>query len=183
MAVKSEMIPRDQQRLTRTEARYEDPFRALDRFASEMDRIFDSLGFGRSLFPRRVSGWMSPASSPEVSTWMPEIEMYQRNHELVVRADLPGLKKDEVKVDITDQAITIHGERRQEQQNEQGGVYRTERSYGSFYRQIPLPDGAMTDQAKATFKNGVLEITVPSPPDQVTRGRRLDITEGTESRK
>jgi len=101
----------------------------------------------------------------------------------VVRADLPGLKKDDVKVDITDQGITIHGEGRQEQQSEQGGIYRTERSYGSFYRQIPLPEGAMTDQAKAAFKNGVLEITVPSPPDQVTRGRRLEISEGPDSRK
>jgi len=182
MAVKSEIMPRDQQRLSRSEARWEDPFRALDRFASEMDRIFDSFGFGRSLMPRR-GGWTSSGMGTEVNSWMPEIEFYQRNNELVVRADLPGLKKDDVKVDITDQAITIHGERRQEQQSEQGGVYRTERSYGSFYRQIPLPEGTITDQAKATFKNGVLEVTVPSPPDQVTRGRRLEISEGTESRK
>jgi HSP20 family protein len=56
-------------------------------------------------------------------------------------------------------------------------VYRSERSYGSFYREIPLPEGAITEQAKANFKNGVLEITMPAPPEQVRRGRRLEIAE------
>ena len=77
-------------------------------------------------------------------------------------------------------AITIQGERRSEHQEEREGVYRSERSYGSFYRVVPLPEGAMTDQAKATFNNGVLEITMPAPPEQVTRGRRLEISEGTK---
>ena len=111
-------------------------------------------------------------------TWSPQIDVSQKNNELVVRADLPGLTKDDVKVDITDDAITIQGERRKEHEEERGGVYRVERSYGSFYRTIPLPDGAMTDQAKASFKDGVLEITMPAPPEQVTRGRRLEVTEG-----
>ena len=97
-----------------------------------------------------------------------------------VKADLPGLKKEDVKIDITDDAITIQGERRSEHQEEREGVYRSERSYGSFYRVVPLPEGAMTDQAKATFNNGVLEITMPAPPEQVTRGRRLEISEGTK---
>jgi HSP20 family protein len=184
MAVKSEIMPREQQRLGRRESplTIEDPFRALDRFATEMDRIFGSLGFGQSAFMPGRAG-VNPWRGAEVGGWAPDIEVYQRNNELVVRADLPGLKRDDVKVDVTDQAITIHGERRQEKESEQGGVYRTERSYGSFYRQIPLPEGAMTDQAKATFKNGVLEITVPAPPDQVTRGRRLEIAEGSETKK
>ena len=85
------------------------------------------------------------------------------------------MKKEDVAIDVTDDQITISGERRQEQENERGGVYRSERSYGSFSRTIPLPEGAMTDQAKATFKNGMLEIRIPSPPEQVTRGRRLEI--------
>jgi HSP20 family protein len=77
-----------------------------------------------------------------------------------------------VKVDVTDVAITIQGERRREHEEDREGYYRSERSYGSFYRTVPLPDGAMTDQAKATFKDGVLEIRMPAPPEQVTRGRR-----------
>ena len=66
---------------------------------------------------------------------------------------------------------------------ERNGVYRIERSYGSFYRVVPLPDGAMTDQANATFKDGVLEIKMPAPPEQVSRGRRLQISrESSESK-
>jgi len=107
----------------------------------------------------------------------------QQNNELVVRADLPGLKKEDISVDVTDNEITISGERRKEQDTEQGGVYRSERSYGSFARTIRLPEGTMSDQAKASFKDGVLEIRMPTPPEQVTRGRRLEIKESTDPKK
>ena len=106
-----------------------------------------------------------------------------RNSELVVRADLPGLTKDDVKVYVTEDGIMIQGERKREDEEEREGVYRSERSYASFRRVIPLPEGAITDQAKATFKDGVLEITMPAPPEQVRRGRRLEITEGASTKK
>jgi HSP20 family protein len=83
---------------------------------------------------------------------------------------------DDIAVDVSDDAITISGERHQEHKEERGGVYRFERNYGLFYRMIPLPDGAMADRATASFKDGVLEITVPAPPEQVSRGRRLEIS-------
>ena len=89
-----------------------------------------------------------------------------------------GLKPEDVVVEVSDDAITISGERQHEREEERGGLYRVERTYGSFYRVVPLPDGALGDQAKANFNNGVLEITVPSPPEQVSRGRRLEITHG-----
>ena len=114
--------------------------------------------------------------------WAPEIEVTQQGNELVVRADLPGLKKDDVCIDVTDTDISISGERRQEEETQREGVYRSERSYGSFCRTIPLPEGAMADQAKATFKDGVLEIRMPAPP-QATRGRRLEIKEAAEAKK
>ena len=79
--------------------------------------------------------------------------------------------------------VTIEGERRREHEEEKGGVYRCERSYGHFSRMIALPEGAITDQAKATFKDGVLEITMPAPPEAATRGRKLEIAEGAESKK
>ena len=84
---------------------------------------------------------------------------------------------------MTSRLITIQGERRREHEDERAGVYRSERSYGSFQRAIALPEGAITDQAKATFRDGVLEITMPAPPDQVTRGRRLEITEEASAKK
>ena len=172
------------QRTTNQPARREplpssSPFAMLDRFAQEMDRVFDDFGFGRS--------WMRPGSAPWPGLsqqsgflWSPQIEVSQRNNELVVHADLPGVKKDDVSIEVTDDAITISGERRQEQESEREGIYRSERSYGTFCRTIPLPEGAMTDQAKATFKDGVLEITIPAPP-QATKGRRLEISESQKS--
>jgi HSP20 family protein len=86
------------------------------------------------------------------------------------------MTRDDVAVEVTEEAVTIQGERRHESEEEREGFYRSERIYGSFYRVIPLPQGAITDQAKATFRDGVLEITLPAPPS--SKGRRLDIGEG-----
>jgi HSP20 family protein len=114
---------------------------------------------------------------------MPDVEILQRDNTLVIRADLPGLTKDDVKVDVTEDAVTIQGERKREHEEEKGGVYRSERSYGAFFRRIPVPEGTMTDQAKATFKDGVLEVTMPAPPESVKRGRRLEITDASSQQK
>lgn len=117
------------------------------------------------------------------SLWAPQVEAFQRGNEFIVRADLPGLKKDDVKIDLTDDAITIEGERREEHEEDREGYYRTERSYGSFYRVVPLPEGAITDSAKANFSDGVLEIVVQAPPREVSRGRRLEITDSAGAGK
>ena len=113
--------------------------------------------------------------------WTPQIETFQRGNEFVVRADLPGLSKDDVKVDVTDDSITLQGERREEHEEDREGYYRSERTYGSFYRVVPLPEGAISDSAKAQFNNGVLEIVLQAPPKEVSRGRRLDISETANS--
>jgi HSP20 family protein len=154
--------------LTRLPERSASPFRALQRMADEMDRMFDDFGLGRR--------WAAPFwRETGVEAWAPDVEVFQKDNELTIKADLPGLKKDEVTVDITDDAVTIQGERKHEQKEEREGYYRSERSYGSFYRVIPLPEGAISEEAKATFRNGVLEITMPAPP--TPKGRRLEITE------
>lgn len=113
--------------------------------------------------------------------WSPQMETFQRGSEFVVRADLPGLNKDDVKIDITDDTLTIEGERREEHEENREGYYRSERSYGNFYRVVPLPEGAITDSAKANFNNGVLEIVVQAPPREVSRGRRLEIADSGEA--
>ena len=172
----TDVVSRRDQQLARRQAFAASPFRALERFADEVDRMFGDFGFGIGRPFGRAPGFA------DTMTWAPQIEVSQQNNELVIRADLPGLNKDDVKVDVTDDAITLQGERKHEHEEERGGVYRSERSYGSFYRVIPLPEGAITDQAKATFKDGVLEIRLPAPPEQVTRGRRLEIGEGSSKK-
>ncbi len=166
---------RDDQRLSRRQPFRSSPFSMLERFADEVDRMFDDFGLGRS--------WGQSSSSSGVMTWAPQVDVSQNNNELTIRVDLPGMNKEDVKVDLTDDTVTIQGERKREHEEERGGVYRSERSYGSFFRVIPLPEGSIPDQAKATFKNGVLEIKLPAPPEQVSRGRRLEIGDGTEKTK
>jgi HSP20 family protein len=149
----------------------ESPFRALQRMADDMDRMFEDFGLGRR--------WARPFwREARTELWAPDVEVFQKNNELTIRADLPGLKRQDVKVDITDDEICIQGERKHERDEEREGYYRSERGFGSFCRVIPLPEGAITEQAKANFKDGVLEITMPAPP--AARGRRLEVTEGVK---
>lgn len=184
MAEKRSDVLRQEGALTRRDpqADFGSPFRMLERFADEMDRVFDDFGYGR-LTPRTGRSWTRSPWRGELDEWAPEIEVFHRNNELIVRADLPGLTKHDVKVNVTDASITIEGERKRAHEEEREGVYRSERSYGSFYRVIPLPEGTIADQAKATFKDGVLEIAVPAPPEQVRHGRRLEIMEGSPAKK
>jgi HSP20 family protein len=135
-----------------------------DPWIDSIQRFFGGFGLGAA--GNRIGDW---------NIFNPQVETFQRGDQLVVRADLPGLSKDDINVDVTDDAIIISGERRDEFEDEREGVYRTERSYGSFYRAIPLPEGAIADNAKAQFKDGVLEITMPAPPREATRGRRIEI--------
>jgi HSP20 family protein len=95
--------------------------------------------------------------------WIPEMEVAERDHRLIVRADLPGLTKQDVTVTATADLLTIEGERKQEVEDKQNEWSHTERTYGAFTRTIPLPDGVKTSDIKATFENGVLEVIVPLP--------------------
>jgi HSP20 family protein len=140
------------------------PFGMMRRLAEEMDRIFDEF---RSSFPR----FEFPRPLAE---WAPAVEVSERGGNLVVRAELPGLSRNDVKVEVREDVLAIQGERRHEREERKKGVFRSERSYGSFYREIPLPEGIDPAAAKATFKNGVLEVTMPAPP-RPAKGRRVPI--------
>jgi HSP20 family protein len=152
------------------------PFALMRRVAEDMDRMFESFGFGRGRFAPRF--WSEPSerfAEPELAVWAPEIEVFEREGQFVVRADLPGLKKEDVRVDVTDNALIIEGERRKEQEERREGFYRSERSYGRFSRAIPLPEGLDTEDVKAEFKNGVLEVRLPAPKRPAQRRRQIDI--------
>ena len=150
------------------------PFGFVRRFAEDMERMFED--FDTSRFPSFFKREFDQVG------WMPEIEVLQRNGELTVRADLPGLNKDDVKVELTDEALTISGERKEEKEEKREGYYRSERSFGTFYRQIPLPEGAKTETATAKFTDGVLEITMQAPKRE-PRTRRLEIKAAEEIAK
>lgn len=150
-----------------------DPFGIVRRFAEEMDRLFEDFGFRRGLMaPWPISRWSGLGA--DLTTWSPALEVFRRDDRLVIRADLPGLTKDDVKVEVTDDTVTIRGERRQEQEERRAGYYHSERSYGYFCRSIPLPEGAEADKAEANFRDGVLEITMPAPAE-ASRGRLIEV--------
>jgi HSP20 family protein len=144
------------------------PFSMMRRFADEMDRLFEGFGYPAT---ERFGEW-GPAGR-----FAPEVDIFERDGKLVISVDLPGLKKEDVKVDVTEDAVLIEGERKYEHEQREEGLYRSERSYGHFRRQIPLPEGVKPDTARATFKNGVLEITLDAPQSARAR-RRIEIQEG-----
>lgn len=139
------------------------PFSMMRRFTDDMERFFgDFNGFG--LIPRLDAAFDIPKMKKFQKTmWAPQIEVTENDGQFVVRADLPGLKKDDVDIELSEGAIVISGERTQESKKEDDGYFRSERNYGSFYRSIPLPQGFDPEKAHASFANGVLEVTVPVP--------------------
>lgn len=156
----------------------ENPFARMQRFSEEMHRIFEDFGVGRSLFGSRSGR----GREMEPRMWAPQIEVYERDNQLLVCADLPGLKKDDIKVEFNENMLTIQGERRHEFEETQEGYKRSERSYGSFYRSIPLPEDVDSENAKATFQDGVLKVTMPLPQRHQQRSRRIEI-HGTDERQ
>ena len=149
------------------------PFSLMRRFTEEMDRLFEGFG-GRHewlTWPREWEG-----------RWRPNIEMFEKDGQLVVRADLPGLTKNDVKVDITEEALTIQGERKKEHEEKGDTFYRSEGSYGSFYRLVPLPEGVSPESVNATFHDGVLQVTMKAPARPKAELRHVEIKDAAEAK-
>ena len=131
------------------------PFSLMRRMSEELDRVFQEYGLNRD--------------GDNKAGWSPAIEVVEKDGKLNIRAELPGLSPDNVKIEVANDALTIQGERKVEQEENQGGVRRTERQYGFFYRTIPLPERADVEHANAKFQNGVLEISIPVPEQNESR--------------
>lgn len=165
------------------------PFALMQRLMEDMDQIVREFWYGQSagrdfgpggstlapMWTRTARDFWNKPAELGTGLWSPRIEAFERDDHLIVRAELPGVSKDDVKIDITDTVLTIQGERRHEATDQDKGVYRSERSYGRFYRIIPLPEGVDPDKADAKFNDGVLEISVPAPERQQRKGRRLQL--------
>jgi len=148
-----------------------DPFKMLEAMEQEMGRIWrEGWPFGPWLttLPRRLRE--TPTS------WIPRTDVYERNGTLVVKAELPGMKREELDVTIEDDDLVIKGERKAESEVKEQDYYRSERSYGSFYRRTPLPEGADPTMITATYADGVLEIDVPLPAKPPTPERKIPVS-------
>jgi HSP20 family protein len=144
-----------------------DPFALLRQMPLDIDRFFES-------------GW--PMFTPffrsreiDAAKWSPQVDVVERGGQLVTRVDLPGLKKEDVKVEIADGYLAISGERKREKEEKNEQFYRCEREYGSFYRAVPLPESVKLEDVKATFADGVLEVSVPLPVVVAPKARQVEI--------
>jgi len=130
------------------------PSRALSAF-EQMDRLFEDF------FGRRFGTWWPGVRWPAEMEVSPSVDIFEDKDEVVVKAEIPGMVKEDVDVNITENTLTISGEKKKEEKVEKKDYYCFERSYGSFSRSFRLPSDVQTEKAKATFKNGVLEIRLP----------------------
>ena len=130
-----------------------EPGREVDSLQSEVNRVFDAF-FGGS------------GAASRARRWVPAMDLVETDEHLVLRADLPGMRRDDVDIEIKDGALTVSGERKAEHEENAEGYYRVERAYGRFSRSLTLPDGIEPDAVEASFADGVLEVRIPKPAER-----------------
>ena len=145
-----------------------EPLRELNTLQSEMNRLFNSV-FDT---PGNVG------NGGTLRRWMPAMDLLEAGDHFVLRADLPGLSEEDVKIELEDSTLTISGERKAEHESEGEGYYRVERAFGSFQRSLTLPKGVDPEAVSASFDRGVLEVRIPKPEER--KPRRIEIA-GTGS--
>jgi HSP20 family protein len=155
-----------------------DPFALLRQMTAELDRVFDEPFWTSFRFPA-----IRTFEGTEATAWAPKVDVFERDNRLVTRVDLPGVKKEDVTVEVTDGHLALSGERKQEREEKKENVYRTEREYGRFYRAVPLPEGAKLEDIRATFADGVLEVSVPLPVRAQPAVRKVEIQEAAKETK
>lgn len=165
------------------------PFSMMRRMMDDMDRLFEDFGFGaiRSGLSPFFREPLLPSFGeivPTTGVFVPDIEVLERDGKLVVRADLPGIKKEDIHVTCDEHGLVIEGERKSSREEKGEGYYHSERSYGSFSRRIPIPEGADVQSCDATFDDGVLEVCIDLPKEsrrKIEVRSRSEAAEGTES--
>jgi HSP20 family protein len=140
-----------------------EPLREFGTLQNEMNRLFNSV------FDTPPAG-----GNGAMRRWVPAMDLAETEDHFVLRADLPGLSEDDVKIELEDATLTISGERRSEHEDKGEGFYRVERAFGSFSRSLTLPQGVDADGVTAGFDRGVLEVRIPKPEQR--RPRRIEIS-------
>ncbi len=136
-----------------------EPFTELVTMRNDVDRLFDTF-FGRE-------------NDTYDNYWRPAIDIEENNGNLMVRAEIPGMSKEDIKVAVKDNMLTISGERKRENESKDKTYYRVERCYGQFQRMIRLPAEVDADKVKATYKDGVLHVTLPKPESM--KPKQIDV--------
>jgi len=124
------------------------PLRELARIENEIDRLF------KEFVP-------TVAKEAGIITWAPRVDVYEKDNNIIVEAEIPGAKKEDIEVKIRDNNVIIKGEVKKEEEKKEENYYRSERFYGVFERVLPLPAEIKTEEAKAEFENGILKLTLP----------------------
>jgi HSP20 family protein len=155
-----------------------DPFALLRQMTSEFDQLFGEPFFAANRWPT-----FKAFAMPEVVAWTPKVDVFEKDNRLFTRVDLPGMTKEDVKVEVSDGYLTLSGERKLETEEKKENFYRSEREYGSFYRAIPLPEGVKIEDIKATFADGVLDVSVPLPAKAEAQVRKVEIEEPAKAAK
>jgi HSP20 family protein len=140
------------------------PFRELERMRREMDRLWDSLVEGRP--GRRVE---------EMGEWLPSLDVSETKNDLLVKAELPGLDPKEIDISVANGILTIKGEKKQEKEEKEENYHLVERSYGSFVRSVQLPKDVQSDNISASFKNGILKITLPKSEESKKKEIKIKV--------
>ena len=145
-----------------------EPLRELSSLQNEMNRLFNTA----------FDAPATPGNGAAMRRWVPAMDLLETADHFVLRADLPGLTQDDVKIELEDSTLTVSGERKSEHEDKQEGYYRVERAFGGFSRSLTLPKGIDADAVTASFENGVLEIRVPKPEER--KPRRISIAVGDQ---
>lgn len=133
------------------------PFTDMSRWERDMDRMMEDF-FGRRARPWWPENWFRRG---EMDVSAPALDVFEDKDDVVIKAELPGIDKENIEVNLTDNMLTIKGEKKKEEEVKEENYYRCERSYGSFVRSVELPKAVHADKVKASFKNGILEVRVP----------------------
>jgi HSP20 family protein len=141
-----------------------EPFRELNTLQSEVNRLFNTVFEGQG---------GTAGNGGTLPRWMPAMDLLESGDHFVLRADLPGMSEDDVKIELEDSTLTISGERKVQHETEQEGYYRVERASGAFSRSLTLPKGVDPESVAASFDRGVLEVRIPKPEER--KPRRIEI--------
>jgi len=140
-----------------------DPFSEMRRMREDMESMFEGFWRPPMLFPWTIEGAA------------PCIDVYERDNNVIVKAEVPGLKKEDIEVTATEDSISLRGEFKREEEMREEGFYRHERRAGKFYRTIPMPAAIKPDEVKATFKEGVLEVAAPKAEEARAKEKRVPV--------